>query len=45
MKFSYAPNNNNFFATNLKLNKEKLNKIINVRVTEATTNSLSGEPV
>ncbi len=24
MKFSYAPNNNNFFATNLKLNKEKL---------------------
>ena len=28
-----------------KLDKEKLNKIINVRVTEATTNSLSGEPV
>lgn len=24
MKFSYAPNNNNFFATNLKLNKGKL---------------------
>ena len=28
-----------------KLDKEKLNKIINVRVTDVTTNSLSGEPV
>ena len=27
------------------LPKENLNKIINVRVTEVTTNSLSGEPV